>query len=108
MGYWIYNLTVSVYGITDVSPVCVNNMAHLLSGYTQVYMYSPTQDSKLMLANLQNAIDFDKLPVTKIFTSKHLRVGIIHVSQNIWKEFASTAYERANHSVVMNLYKCNV
>ena len=39
------------------------------------------QDSKLTLANSQNASDFDNLRVRKISTSKRLRVRIIHVSQ---------------------------
>ena len=39
------------------------------------------QDSKLTLANSQNASDFDKLRVRKIYTSKRLLVRIIHVSQ---------------------------
>ena len=39
------------------------------------------QGSKLTLANLQNASDFDNLRVTKISTSKRLPVGVIHVSQ---------------------------
>ena len=43
------------------------------------------QGSKLMLANSQNASDFDKLQVRKISTSKLLRVRIIHVSQTFGK-----------------------
>ena len=39
------------------------------------------QGSKLMLANSQNASDFDNLRVRKTSTSKSLRVRIIHVSQ---------------------------
>ena len=39
------------------------------------------QGSKLTLANLQNASDFDNLRVRKLSTSKRLRVRIIHVSQ---------------------------
>ena len=39
------------------------------------------QGSKLALANLQNASDFDNLRVRKIFTSNRLWVRIIYVSQ---------------------------
>ena len=39
------------------------------------------QGSKLTLANSQNASDFDKLRVRKIYTSKRLLVRIIHVCQ---------------------------
>ena len=39
-----------------------------------------------MLANWQIASDFDNLRVRKLFTSKRLRVRIIHVSQG---KFAS-------------------
>ena len=42
------------------------------------------QGSKLTFATSQNASDFDKLRVRKIYTSKRLLVRIIHVSLNIF------------------------
>ena len=36
-----------------------------------------------MLANSQNASDFDNLIVRKMFTSKHLQFGIIHAGRKI-------------------------
>ena len=45
----------------------------------------PRQDSKLTLANSQNASAFDNLRVRKIATSKRLRVRIIHVYQTFGK-----------------------
>ena len=48
--------------------------------------------SKLMLANSENATDFENLWVRKISTYKRLRVRVIHVSQQLFKkgkEFAS-------------------
>ena len=47
------------------------------------------QGSKLTLANSQNASHLDNLQVIKISPRKHLRVTIMQISQNIWKEFAS-------------------
>ena len=56
-------------------------------------MHNPTnlkrQGSKLTLANSQNVSAFDNLQMRKISTSKRFQVRVIHVSQNIWKEFAS-------------------
>ena len=46
---------------------------------------APIVGLKLMLANSQNASDFDNLIVRKMFTSKHLLVGIIHVSETVRK-----------------------
>ena len=42
-----------------------------------------------MLANSQNASDFDNPQERKISTSQHLWVRIIHAPPNIQKEFAS-------------------
>ena len=49
------------------------------------FRLSVCQDSKLTLANSQNARDFDKVRVRKISTSKHLQVRIIHVCQTFGK-----------------------
>ena len=43
--------------------------------------HSGKASKKLTLANSQNASDFDKLRVRKIYTSKRLLVRIINVSQ---------------------------
>lgn len=48
------------------------------------------QGSKLTLEKLQNANEFDNLRVRAIFTSKLLRVGIIHVFQSLEKAVRRT------------------
>ena len=60
------------------------------------------QGSKLALANLQNACDFDNLRVRKISTSKHLSVRIIYVSQTFGESCLNTT--PAHSSVVVVLH----
>ena len=60
-------------------------MVHVLKNS---YCSSTVQGSKLTLANSQNASDFDKLGVRKIFTSTRLRVDS-SMSPKHLKNFAS-------------------
>ena len=63
--------------------VCHSFLTEILVYFNNHTPRRHSQGSKLTLANLQNARDFDNLRVRKISTSKRLRVRIIHVSQTV-------------------------
>ena len=74
----------SFYILSYFTKMKSNPAQKIQSNVSQVKR-SPHQGPKLTLTNSQNVSDFDKLRVTKISTSKLLRVGIIHVSHTFGK-----------------------